>query len=120
MPSTVATSSEAPTPQLAPMATGWVGNAAVRAPKALGVMPIMVRPLVSKLMVVTIGSPAFDAPSTAARSSSSDDMVSIHRTSTPPSLSAIACSAKLSMASWWVSDPTGSRISPVGPMEPPT
>ncbi len=78
MPSTVAMSSEAPTPQLAPMATGWVGMRR-DGTEGLGVMPIMVRPLVSKLMVVTMGRPACAAPSTAALSSSSDDMVSIQR-----------------------------------------
>ena len=36
MPSTVATSSEAPTPQLAPIATGWVPSEAVECAKGLG------------------------------------------------------------------------------------
>ena len=44
-------------------------------------------------MVVTIGKPAVAAPSTAARSSSSPDMVSIHSTSAPASFKAAACSA---------------------------
>jgi hypothetical protein len=80
----------------------------------------MVLPLVSKLMVVTTGSPVVAAPFTAAATSSLEDMVSIHSTSTPPSAKALACSAKAAMASASVSEPMGSNRSPVGPIEPAT
>src|SRR6185437_3578448 len=83
-------------------------------------MPIIVLPLVSKLRVVTIGSPVRRAPSIAASVSSAEDIVSIHRMSAPPRPSAAACSANDSRASAADSGPSGSRISPVGPMLPPT
>ena len=57
-------------------------------------MPIMVRPLVSKLNVATTGSPVGRAPAIAASVSSTDDMVSIHNKSAPPRARAAACSAK--------------------------
>ena len=54
----------------------------------------------------------------AASISSSEDIVSIHNRSTPPSLNANACLLKASFASFLDSVPNGSNISPVGPIEP--
>ena len=115
-----ATTSEAPTPQLVPQAARRGVRDCSMAEKSLGEMPIMVRPLVSKLSVQTMGSSATAAPATAASTSSREDMVSIHSTSAPPALSASACSANAALASSKVRGPMGSMISPVGPMLPAT
>ena len=61
---------------------------------------------------------ALAAPLSAATSSSAEDMVSIHKTSTPPAASPAACSANAWVAASAVKSPSGARISPVGPMEP--
>ncbi len=118
--STAATTSEAPMPQLVPQAwtrglVCWCKFIRSEVPT-----PIMVRPLVSKLMVNMIGKPASPAPFTASSTSSSEDMVSIHNTSAPPRCNASACSANASMASSGCMSPSGERISPLGPIEPAT
>ena len=59
-------------------------------------------------------------PSTAACTSSSALIVSTRKKSTPPSARASACSAKPAAASSAVRVPSGTRISPVGPIEPAT
>ena len=115
-----ATTSEAPTPQLVPQATRRGDRVCSIPAKSLGEIPIMVRPLVSKLRVQTMGKPTVAAPATAASTSSRDDMVSIHSTSTPPALRLRACSANASRAFSKVRVPMGSMISPVGPMLPAT
>src|SRR5208282_44819 len=72
-----ATSSEGPTPQLLPQAARPCLRC--KPARSEGVMPIIVRPLVSKLKVATTGKPVVRAPATAASVSSTDDIVSIHR-----------------------------------------
>src|SRR3954449_9815917 len=76
----------APTPQLAPMATGGNANPSNTWDRSLGNNPIIVRPAVSKEQVAVYGRPACKAPVAAARISSAADMVSIHPMSAPPSL----------------------------------
>ncbi len=71
-------------------------------------------------MVLQIGRPVVFAASIAAATSSFDDMVSIHNTSTPPLASAIACSRNAATALLWVKAPKGSNSSPVGPIDPAT
>ena len=56
----LATTSEAPTPQLVPQASTDGLDLAIRSAKSFGVMPIIVRPLVSKLSVQTIGMASRD------------------------------------------------------------
>src|SRR5579872_5775638 len=68
-----ATSSEGPVPQLLPQAVRLCLRC--KPASSTGVTPIMVRPLVSKLNVATMGSPVGRAPSIAASVSSMDDMV---------------------------------------------
>ena len=119
-PSTVASSWPGPVPQLAPKAMGRRGRRSNRATAASGVMPIMVRPLVSKLIVTTTGRSVAMAPWTAASTSSAEDMVSIHSRSAPPAARARACSAKAAVASSMVRAPSGTISSPVGPIEPAT
>src|SRR3954452_24033086 len=76
--------SEAPTPQLAPVASG-AGSSPVNTPvSSPGMSPIMVRPAVSNEQVATYGTPTPIAAVDAARTSSTADIVSIHATSTPP------------------------------------
>ena len=77
-------------------------------------------PWVSKLYVQTMGRPVFLVAIIAHSISSSDDMVSIQTTSTPPSLSAIAWSVNADSTSALVSSPRGSMIPPDGPIEPAT
>ena len=113
-------SSAGPRPQLPPIATA---PSALRSFAACsGLTPIIVWPWVSKLIVTTIGTPgaAWRAPSTAASTSSSADIVSIQKTSTPPAWSAAACSAKPFTASARSRSPSGARIAPLGPMSPAT
>ncbi len=64
--------------------------------------------------------PAAIAPLAAARISSPADIVSIQQTSAPPAFSPSACSVKAATASSSVSAPSGTKSSPVGPMEPAT
>ena len=88
-----ASNSSGPLPQLAPSA---VTSNSLRVSSACsGLTPIIVRPLVSNVMVVMIGisGAARRQPSTAARTSSRSDMVSIHSTVTPPSTNARTCSS---------------------------
>ena len=120
MPSTVATSSDAPTPQLAPIATGWAPSEAASAPKAAGVMPIMVRPLVSKLMVVD------DRQAGGRRAFDGGAQLLLRRHGLDPQHVDAALLQRRRLlgegvdASAWDSAPSGSKISPVGPIEPPT
>ena len=58
------------------------------------------------------------AASKAASISSSDDIVSIHKKSTPPALRARLCFKKASLAFSFDKSPSGSIISPVGPIDP--
>ena len=85
-----------------------------------GLIPIIVRPLVSNVIVARNGSPTSSTACIAASSSFSAYIVSIHATSAPPRRSPSACSAKASKASVRVRSPSGSSTSPVGPMEPAT
>ena len=110
--------SAGPTPQLEPITLR--SNSSAQRTKSVGVIPIMERLAVSKVMVAQTGKPVFLPASAAAMTSSLADMVSIHRTSAPPSASASACSVKHATAASWVSVPMGSKSSPVGPMEPAT
>ena len=119
-PSTVRIRSEAPTPQLAPKASGGLGSASTCRTKSSEVTPIMVRPAVSKLMVPHHGMPTFAKASAAAANSSGAEMVSTQSTSAPPSLSPAAVSSNISTAVSWLSVPTVPMISPVGPTEPAT
>jgi hypothetical protein len=73
---------------------------------AAEVMPIIVRPAVSKLIVPHQGMPASRAASAAARYSSGAEIVSTQSTSAPPSFSPSACSWNISTASSWVSGPS--------------
>ena len=57
-PSTVRIRSDAPTPQFAPKASGGLGSFSTISAIAAEVMPIMVRPAVSKLIVPHHGMPA--------------------------------------------------------------
>ena len=66
------------------------------------------------------GIPAAMAAVAAARTSSGADIVSIQMTSAPPAASPSICSRKTATASSWVSAPSGSNRSPVGPTEPAT
>ena len=119
-PWTVRSKSDAPTPQFAPNATGGWSNFSTIAAIAFEVMPIIVRPAVSKLMVPHHGIPASFAASAAAAYSSGAEIVSTHKTSAPPSFRPSACSWNISTASAWVRGPRGAMISPVGPIEPAT
>ena len=119
-PSTVRSRSAAPTPQLAPKASGAWSSSSTSSTSCAEVMPIMVRPAVSKLMVPHQGISASLNASAAARNSSGAEMVSSHSTSAPPSFSPSACSWNISTASSWVSGPMGAKISPVGPTDPAT
>ena len=119
-PSTVRRISEAPVPQLAPYASGAGSKSSTSLAISAEVTPIMVRPAVSKLMVPHQGISASLNASAAARNSSGAEIVSSHSTSTPPSFRASACSWNISTARAWLSSPTGSMISPVGPTEPAT
>ena len=119
-PRTVRIRSAAPTPQLAPKASGGCAILSTSAAIPAEVRPIIVRPAVSKLIVPHHGKPAMVAASAAAAYSSKADMVSIHSTSAPPAFSASACSWKISTARAWVIVPMGSKISPVGPIDPAT
>ncbi len=56
----------------------------------------------------------------AACTSSGADMVSIHTTSAPPALRPRISSPNEATAASWVSAPSGSNSSPVGPTEPAT
>src|SRR5712671_5537706 len=112
--------SDAPTPQLAPIANGATGwNATVSASER-GRRPIIVRPAVSNEQVITYGTPTAVAASAAAFTSSGDDIVSIHATSAPPSRNPLICVLNDATAISWVSVPIGSNSSPVGPTEPAT
>ena len=71
-------------------------------------------------MVATTGRPVRAAPATAASSSSTAEIVSIHSTSQPPSARASACSANAASPAGRSSAPIGAKISPVGPIEPAT
>ena len=79
-------------------------------------------PRVSNVIVAMIGMSAdtWRTPWIAAPISDRCDIVSIQITSTPPAMSAAACSAKTSTASSSDSVPSGAMISPVGPMSPAT
>ena len=112
--------SDAPTPQLAPIASGCGLSPSKICSSALGIMPIIVRPAVSNDIVATYGMPTFIAAIAAARTSSGADIVSIQATSAPPSFRPWICSANVSIASASVSAPRGSNNSPVGPTEPAT
>src|SRR5690349_10593325 len=112
--------SGAPTPQLAPVATGGAvrpANTAVRSP---GSRPIIVRPAVSNEHVATYGTPTAIAAFAAARTSAGADIVSIHATSAPPATRASICSVNVSCASASVSSPSGAKSEPVGPTDPAT
>ena len=118
MPCTECISSAGPIPQLAPIKLApWP---AAKLAKSAGVTPIIERLTVSNVIVLQIGKPVVFAASIAAATSSFDDMVSIHNTSTPPSASALACSVNAATALLWVKAPNGSNNSPVGPIEPAT
>ena len=119
-PRTVRSRSEAPTPQLAPKASGGFGSSATSAARSAAVTPIIVRPAVSKLMVQHQGAPVRAMPRAAARSSSGAEMVSTQSTSAPPASRPLACSSNMSAAASTVSGPSGAMISPVGPIEPAT
>ena len=119
-PSTVRSRSGAPTPQFAPNAIGGLSSPAAADARSAAPTPIIVRPAVSKLMVPHQGAPARRNASAAAANSSSEEMVSTHSRSAPPSISPSACSWKISTASSRVSAPTGAMISPVGPTQPAT
>ena len=110
----------APTPQLAPMASGGCGRSASVAANWSGSSPIIVRPAVSNEQVTVYGMPSAMAASAAAWNSSMADIVSIQITSAPPSLRPRISSRKTATASSWVSLPSGSNSSPVGPTDPPT
>ena len=99
--------SEAPAPQFAPTASGGGSNAATASAKACGVIPIIVRPAVSKLAVTVYGMPAFAAAMAAAFISSIADIVSIQITSAPPAFRPSICSTNTSIASSWSSGPSG-------------
>ena len=66
------------------------------------------------------GRPALTTPCIAASSSFSAYRVSIQAMSAPPLRRPSACSAKASNASAYVRSPSGSRTSPVGPIDPAT
>ena len=119
-PSTVRSRSDAPTPQLAPKASGGCASSATSATMSAEVSPIIVRPAVSKLIVPHQGAPVRAIPSAAARNSSGAEIVSTQSTSAPPSSRPRACSSNISAASSIVSGPSGAMISPVGPIEPAT
>ena len=76
--------SEAPTPQLAPIARGATGSSANTSINSVGRRPIIVRPAVSNEAVTVYGSPTSIAARAAARISWAADLVSIHATSAPP------------------------------------
>ena len=114
----VANRSDAPIPQLAPKPKRPSSFALIA--RFAGVMPIIVFPAVSKLIVAQTGSPNSFTASRAASSSSMAYMVSNHKTSTPPSTSPSACALKASVASLELITPCGSMISPVGPIDPAT
>ena len=119
-PRTVRNRSEEPVPQFAPKASGVFAISSTILTISALVMPIMVRPAVSKLMVPTKSIPAKAKPSAAARYSSGAEMVSTHATSAPPAFKPSAVSWNISTARACVSSPTGCMISPVGPTEPAT
>ena len=83
-------------------------------------MPIIERPAVSNVMVLATLTPVAFAASSAAATSSFDDIVSIHSISTPPATSASACSRNAATALSCVKAPSGSNNSPVGPIDPAT
>ena len=116
IPLTECSNSAGPIPQLAPMKLAPA--AVAKSAKSAGITPIIDRLAVSNVMVAQIGRPVGFAASIAAATSSFDDMVSIHKTSTPPSASASACSAKPATAALCVNLPSGSNSSPVGPIDP--
>ncbi len=112
--------SGAPTPQLAPNASGAAGRSAKTRARSPGSSPIIVRPAVSNEQVAVYGIPAAMDAVAAARTSSGADIVSIQMTSAPPAASPSICSRKTATASSRVSAPSGSNRSPVGPTEPAT
>ena len=83
-------------------------------------MPIIERPAVSNVIVAITGRPVVLAAAVAASTSSRADMVSIHKTSAPPSARASACSVKAAIALSRSRAPRGTNNSPVGPIEPAT
>ena len=91
-PNTVRNKSEAPTPQFAPKASGLFGIFASNLTISGAVIPIIVRPAVSKLIVPTHGMLARAKASAAARYSSPKEMVSTQATSAPPAFRPSACS----------------------------
>ena len=79
-------------PQFAPMAANRRGPS--RSAVSVAVVPIIVRPAVSKLIITATGrSHAARAPRTAASASARSLIVSIHSRSAPPRASPSACSA---------------------------
>ena len=119
-PSTVRIRSEAPVPQLAPKAMGGLGSASTMATMSEDVIPIIVRPAVSKLIVPHQGAPMLPKASAAALNSSGALIVSTQSTSAPPSISPRPVSSNIATALSWLSVPAGPMISPVGPTDPAT
>ena len=112
--------SSGPLPQFAPIAATPSVDRVVAA--AAGVVPIIVRPWLSNVIVTTIGRPGATCrtASTAAVASSSEAIVSIQMASTPPSARPFACTANAARASCDSIVPNGASSSPRGPMEPAT
>ena len=112
--------SSGPRPQLAPTAATPAALSAVTA--SAGRTPIIVRRLVSKLSVATIGRSGTTsrAAAIAASASARSLIVSIRTRSMPPSRSPASCSAKIARASSASMVPSGAISSPVGPRSPAT
>ena len=91
-PRIVRNRSDDPVPQFAPNASGVLVISSTIFTMFALVIPIMVRPAVSKLMVPTQSIPANANPSAAARYSLGAEMVSTHAMSAPPALSPSAVS----------------------------
>ena len=112
--------SSVPRPQLAPIKRTPI--AAISVIAWAGLTPIMVRRLVSKLKVATIGMPGATscAAATAAATSPRSLIVSIKMASQPPATRPFICSAKSSLPDSGVKVPIGSINSPDGPTSPNT
>ena len=112
--------SDAPTPQLAPIATGATGSSAKTSTSSGGRRPIIVRPAVSNDAVTVYGIPTAIAASAAARISCAADFVSIQAMSAPPARNPSISSVNAAIAAASVMEPIGSINSPVGPTDPAT
>ena len=82
----VLSKSEAPVPQLAPKPIGLLDMDEIKFTIDDGLVPIIVCPAVSKLIVPIQGRSTCENASAAATNSSGADIVSNHKTSAPPSL----------------------------------